>query len=152
MSDPRAKLGVPVPRDPIAGTKHVPKRTRLRKLGDEYGWTFKYHGGDYEFTKGDTVLNVAFYGDSPAEGILFRDLTVRERGLSVTSEGVWGVLRGEKCICPSFTDELWEQGYDEIHHPSCPVKHPPRRYPPENDIAQSVRGIDVERVEAEQRG
>lgn len=136
-SDPRRHLGVERPRDPIAGTTFVPKRTRLRRCGDENGWSFKYRGGDYQFTKNSTVLTVPISEGYICDGILFRDLTKRERGLSVPGERVWDVLRGVECICSPFTDKQWELGLDETYDPKCPVHN----VIPESREAHAARGL-----------
>ena len=120
-ADPAQTLGGPARRDPISGTTHVPKRTRLRTVAHENGWNFRYRAGDYEFTKDNSVLHVRFYGDLITSGVLFRDTTVRERGLDVSGEKVWDVLRGVECICPSFTQARWTRGLDPKVDPACPI-------------------------------
>lgn len=120
MVDVRRKLGTPTPRHPISGEIGLPPRTRLRHLGQENGWTYQYDRGNPRFIKGDLVLDVYFYGNHIAHGVLFNGLG---RGMNVRSNGINDVLAGETCICPSLTDEEWEQGLDARYLPECPIDH-----------------------------
>ena len=123
MSDPRRKVGVPQPRNPITGKSrfYVSPRTRVRELATDNGWAFKYARGDYRFTRDDLTLMVhfdRFKKDSIETGILFRP---GSRGISLTSKQVEAVLNGETCSCPLFTDKQWESGLDATYSPDCPV-------------------------------
>ena len=159
MSDPRAKLGVPAPTDPITGLPKEEKSETIIDFAERHGWSARHYAGgyynDWRLVKGTTqIVDLHLWPSSRgrAKGSI---AIARANGFDIRHNGmtdherrrrVEAFLAGTPCICKRAHPDSVEYGFEDPD-PLCAIHGNP-----EQEQVAEVRGIDVEQATQEALG